>query len=302
MRLSDWKRTLLAVVGVAASLSVSVALRARLLEMARDVRRTHDSYYLPGPDMTVVMSLGYRAALADLVFAHVLVSYGLHFQEKRRFEAVTSYLDAIIALDPKYREAYRLADTFITLQPKPPRLEDYRNARRIEARGLAEFPYDQELWLIAGQYLAYIAANQVPAAERDEWRFDGAKKLARSCELIGSNQNIPHHCITAAALFNEAGKRDLVRGFLERVLAISDDQEIQSIASGYLGRVVNDAERERLDDRNRRFRALWGRDLTFVSREMFSLLGPQFDPARCAGLPRSAACATSLRAWGEALE
>jgi hypothetical protein len=301
--LSSALRLLPAALLLGAALGVH-ALQPLLSQTYGEARRRDDAYYLPGPEMTKVMSLGYRAALADLIFAHVLVSHGQHFQEKRRFEFVANYLDTITELDPTFREPYRLADTLIVMQPTAPKLEDYRAARRIEERGLKAFPYDQELWLIAGQFMAYIAAPYVPANEYAEWRLEGAKKLSRSCELIGQNQNIPHHCITAAALFTEAGKRDVVQGFLERVMAISDDPEIQAVAGGYLGRVINEAERERADQRNKRFRALWQRDFTFVSRETLTLLGPGFDPARCAGIEAAAKpeCIASFRAWGERLD
>lgn len=307
MRLSSGARRALRFLPLGLLCAAGVAvhvLQPLLAETYGDVRRREDAYYLPSPDTTKLLSLGYRAALADLIFAHVLVSNGQHFQEKRRFEFVVNYLDTITTLDPSFREPYRLADTLIVMQPTAPELEDYRAARRLEERGLKQFPYDQELWLIAGQFLAYIAANYVPSNERAEWRLEGAKKLARSCELIGSNQNIPHHCITAAALFTEAGKRDVVQGFLERVMAISDDPQIQALAGGYLGRVVNEAERDRADQRNKRFRAFWQHDLTFVSRESLTLLGPGFDPARCAGVvaASSPACIASFRAWGESLD
>jgi len=287
----------LSAVGVAST-------RPVLAESYKTVRRVNDGYALPSPELTVVLSLGYRAALADLIYAHVLVSQGLHFQEKRRFEYVASYLETIVTLAPKFREPYRLADTLIVLQPTPPTLEDYRAARRLEERGLSQFPYDGELWLIAGQFLAYLAAPHAPEAERDAWRLEGAKKLARSCELIGSNESIPYHCINAAQLFNEAGSRGAARSFLERVLAVSDDPEIQALAGGYLGRIVGQTERDRSEERNRRLRAVWAKDLRFVSREMLLLLGPRFDPARCAGVPAPSDgnCETTFRAWGERQE
>lgn len=279
-------------------------LRPLLVADYQEIKRRHDVYLLPPPDVTVAMSLGYRSALADMIFAHVLVAYGQHFIEKRRFEFVADYLDTILTLDPKFREPVRLTDTLLILQPEPARLQDYRAARRLLDRGLSSFPNDSELWLIAGQFMAYLAANYVPEAEQEQWRFEGAKKLARSCELVGSNENIPHHCIVAARLFDEAGQAGLAKSFLERVLAVSDNPEIQDIASGYLGRVVGAAERERIEERGRRLRAQWSRDLTFVSRDAWFLLGPKFDPARCAGQasPRDQACATSFRAWGEGLE
>lgn len=278
--------------------------RSRLFAAQKQARQRHDVYFLPSAELTKWSSLGYRAALADLIYAHVLVSYGLHFQEKRRYEFVARYLDAVTTLDPSFREPYRMADTLITLQPEAPRHEDYRAARRLQERGLARFPHDSELWLIAGQFSAYLAANYVPEAEREEYRLDGAKKLARSCELIGSNENIPHHCITAATLFNEAGQVEAARRSLERLLTVSDDPEIHQIAGGYLERLVGEGERARAEERGRRFRELWGKDLPFVSRETLLLLGPDFEPAGCAGLEghRKPSCLTTFRAWGESVE
>ena len=304
MRSSE-RAKLVAPLLLVAACALSIAfLRPRLLDDYGTARRQKDVYLLPSPDVTVAMSLGYRSALADLIFAHVLVAYGQHFIEQRRFEFVADYLDTILTLDPKFREPVRLTDTLIVLQPKPARLEDFRRARQILERGLSAFPNDSEIWLIAGQFMAYLAANHMPEAEQDEWRFEGAQRLARSCELVGTNENIPHHCITAALLFNEAGKTGLARGFLERVLAVSDDPEIQRIAGRYLGRVVGDAERDRIEERGRLLRATWSRDLTFISRDAWFLLGPRFDTARCAGHPqaRDPACPTSFRAWGELVD
>jgi tetratricopeptide (TPR) repeat protein len=291
-------------VTLAAGVALLALVRAPLLRAHDAVKRREDAYWLPSAEFTRVVSLGYRSALADFIFASVLVSYGQHFQEKRRFEFAADYLDVVTTLDPKFREPYRLADTLLVFQSQPPKVEDYRRARRLIERGLVAFPDDGELWLLAGQFMAYIAAGQVPAAERDAWRLEGARKLARSCELAGSNETIPRHCVTAALLFNEAGNRSAVKSFLERVFSVSDDPEIQSLASGYLGSVLGAAEREQVEERNRALRAVWARDLTFVSRETLLLLGPRFDPAHCAGLPvpNPEDCVTSFRAWGERRE
>lgn len=301
MRLSERAGRFLPLSLIIACALLIAFVRPRLLGGFQSAHRQKDIYLLPSPDVTVAMSLGYRSALADLIFAHVLVAYGQHFYEKRRFEFVADYIETILKLDPKYREPVRVIDTLIVLQPKPARPEDYWRARKILDQGLEAFPNDGEVWLIAGQFMAYLAAPHMPKEERDEWRFAGAQRLARSCELVGSNENIPHHCITAARLFNEAGKGGLASGFLERVLAVSDDPEIQHIATTYLGHVVGDAERERIQERGRALRAAWSDDLTFVSRDAWFLLGPRFDSASCAGTnrARAAACPTSFRAWGE---
>lgn len=283
---------LLSVVGIG-------ELRARLLPRFSTVRDKTDTYGLPSPEQVVVASLGYRSALADLLFAHVLVWHGIHFSERRRLEYAADYLDTITALDPSFREPYYFGDTLIAMQPVKPRHEDYVRARRLLEKGLRERPGDTELWLSTGQFLAYVAAPWLDdPKEQAEWRLAGARILARACELVGANENIPYNCITAAGLFNKAGEREANIEFLERVLAVSDDDEIRAQAYGYLERALGERAQEQLKKRGDRLREAWKADLPFVSLTTELVVGPPTDPAACAGLGRDrAACATTWAGW-----
>jgi len=259
----------------------------------------HDTYTLPSPQQTVVASLGYRSALADLIFAHVLVQQGLHFQEKRLFEFVGNYLDTINELDPKFRAPYYLADTLLTLQSKPPPQENFVKARQIIERGMDELPNDSRLWIQGAQYIAYLgpARFQDPKVKR-EWRLAGARRLARGCELIADDDIDPHQCITAAGLLSRAGEIEATIQFLERVLVVTDNEEIQELARGLLERHAGERERVEWESRLTAFQRSWQQDLRFVSKHLLLVLGPPFDPARCAGaLPLTAECATTWRAW-----
>jgi hypothetical protein len=94
---------LLAAVGVAVLGAIAVgSLRAPLVAKFAKARERSDVYSLPKPDQVVVASLGYRAAVADYLFAHVLVWHGLHFAEKRRLDFAAEYLDTIVTLDPRF--------------------------------------------------------------------------------------------------------------------------------------------------------------------------------------------------------
>jgi tetratricopeptide (TPR) repeat protein len=234
-----------------------------------------------------------------------LVSYGLHFQEKRLFEYVGEYLETIIRLDPSFRTPYLMADTLLTLEPEAPPQEFYRKARRIQDQGLREFPGDQELWNTSGQFLAYLAPSYLTDFdEKMEYRREGARRLMRACELIGSNDNVPYHCITAANLLSEQGNREAMRQFLERVANTSDDPRIQELASGYLRKVIGAEEAERAAARAARFNTAWKTDLSFVPRSEIHAIGPSFDSAACAGItvdPRPG-CATSWLFWAESAE
>jgi len=285
---------------VVASACVVGWVRPRLLDQFGQLKQTSDTFALPSPDQSVVLSLGYRSALADLLFAHVLVSYGLHFQEKRRYEFVGEYLDVINALDPKFRTPYRIADTLLTLQPVAPRQRDYDKAREVLERGLRALPHDTELWNTAGQYLAYLAPPQIKDEEKKQaFRLAGARVLARACELVGANENIPYHCITAAGLLTRGGHQEATIQFLERVLAVNDDPNIRRLALAYLEKAAGEQERRRAEQRHQAILEIGEKDLPFVSKDRLLVLGPPFDPASCAGvIEPPIECSSSWRAWG----
>jgi hypothetical protein len=277
------------------------ALRGPLNTRFTATRIQHDVFALPPPGQMVTMSLGYRSALADLIFAHVLVSSGIHLQEKREFEFVGNYLETVNALDPKFEMPYRLADTLLTLQVKRVGAENFREAKRILERGMAEFPLDQALWESAGQFFAYLGPSVFDdPKEQQEWMLAGGRTLAHACELVGSDENIPYHCVVAAGLLTKAGADAASLQFLERMKIVSDDPEIQRFVDAMLSK-AKDAERDdRAPAHHQAFQAAWGTDLPFVTRGALLAIGPNWDPADCASL--NASCSTSWRAWGEAVD
>src|SRR5689334_23357584 len=116
-RVEAWLLRLAGALVFLAAAAGSVELRAALIARTAKLREKGDVYELPSPDQVVVASLGYRSALADLLFAHVLVWHGIHFSERRRLEFAADYLETVAALDPTFRETYYFGDTLITMQP-----------------------------------------------------------------------------------------------------------------------------------------------------------------------------------------
>lgn len=291
---------------IAAAACVAIALvRPGLAARYHDLRETSDVYPFGSPEHVIVQSLGYRAALADAIFAHVRVSYGLHFQEHRRLEFVGDYLDTAIALDPSFRDPYVYAETFLVFSPEAPRIADYERARDIMLRGLKVFPYDDQLWLSTGQYLAYQAPPFLPDLDKKrQWRLEGAKILSRACELASRNENVPYNCIGAARLLQEAGEREAAIDSLRRLIEVTDNPEIQKLALGYLAKRLDAREKEHAEIRREQFRTAWQSDLPFVTKDLLLIVGPRFDPSRCAGAGggRREGCSTSWRAWREAAE
>lgn len=266
--------------------------RAPLAHAHRKITEKHDVYLLPPSQQTLALSLGYRAALADFIFGHVLVSTGVHLSEKRVFEFAAPYLETVNALDPKFRAPYRYADAIITLQAVKVPEDAYRQTRAILLRGTREFPNDQELWAAAGGFLVYLAAPQLQdPKEQADFRQEGTRLLARACELIGSTENLPYQCLSAARLLSEAGNQAASQAFLQKLLAMSDDPELRARATAGLAQMGIKAHARKIEQARRD-------DLPFVSRDVLVALGPRFDPAACAGKPADVAehaCSTSFR-------
>ena len=296
---------LLALVAIAAFAIASV--RGRLYATLRHVRETSDVYALPPPRQTVTLSLGYRAALADILWANVLVSQGLHTGEQRRFDNLTKLLDTINALDPTFRAPYLLAEALITFQVGETPMSEVRKAREILERGVANRPFDAQLWLAAGEFVSFIApAGYIKdPAERENWRLAGVPMMARAAELSGDNAQIGWHALSAAGILGKAGQRDAEIRFLERALAVTEDPKLQDALREQLAALAKEQRAEERDDRFSRIDAavvaLRHVDLPFVSRRQYMLLGPPLDAAGCAGpthaREREAKCALSWKEW-----
>jgi tetratricopeptide (TPR) repeat protein len=279
---------------------VVAIVRPVAAERFQRVKTKSDIYPLPPPEQTVIASLGYRSALADAIFAHVRVAYGIAAGENRRLEFAGEYLDAMNALDPMFRDPYRFADTFLVLTPELPTLEHYQKAREVYLRGIKNRPFDTDLWSSAGQYLAYIAAPQLPTPElKRAFRLEGAKILARACELAGSNDNVPYQCMTAAGLFSDAGQREAAIDAARRLLQVTDDPDIERREIGFLRKKLDEREADRAEHRRTLFRAAWKADLPSVSKNQLLVVGPRVDVAACAGLEHAedGECAPTWKSW-----
>lgn len=294
-------RTLAVVVLSAACIG---SVRSSSAAAHRRVKETSDIYVLPPSKHAKALSLGYRAALADVLWAHVMVSQGLHMQEQRRFDNLTMLLDTINELDPSFRDPYMYADALIAIQAGAPSREEIVKAREILTRGMASRPLDGDLWLTAGQFIAFIAPSSylTDPEEQSRWRLDGAKILARAAELSGSDSGIGWGAMGGVGILEAAGERDAAIRFLQRTLAVTDDEELKASLTAQLNKLLGARYGEEYKARQDELAKLRAEELPFVTKSMFLVLGPKADPAFCAGGANagSARCALTWKRWAEA--
>ncbi len=286
-------------------LSVGLVSWARPLVAASYTRvtSTSDSYALPAPSQLVVFSLGYRSALADLLFGRTLVASGIHFNNRRVFESLDSYLDAVATLDPLYRDVYYYADPLLTLSSVEMPKRNYRIARDFQERGRKLFPDDAELWMSSGLFMAYLAPQHLPQDESvDEWKVAGAHLIEHACNVWPDQNKLPAACMSVATLLSRAGEVAASESALRRLIAITDDPQMKSQAIARLTALLGAAQSEAMRKSVGSLGALHARDLPLTSRTTYQMIGPPSEFARCSGAlfaEQSARCATSWRAWSE---
>jgi len=248
---------------------------------------------LARPEQLDVFSLGYRAALADYLFATTLVRAGHHFKSKSNFLELPNYFDAIVHLDPYYLHVYLIADSLLTLNTVLPPPENYRRARTIIEQGLERFPADPELWLSAAQFMLYLAPPWLPAGEDPkEWKARGARLMQRACEL--SPEEPPPGCISSTKTLAALGEAQAGADALQRMLALSEDPEFRAQLEQRLASLLSVTERARLEERLVQLSRRRALDLPLATRAEYQMAGPKFAAERCLS-ETDAPCPTSFR-------
>lgn len=274
-------------VGVGLSILVAgiaiAVTRPKLAIHFRTASNEDTVYALPPPEQLAIFTLGYTDAAADYLFGNTLVQAGIHFSEKRPFPALSRYLNAIVALDPYYRDVYYYADALLTLSTVVPDKANYRAARDLQQKGAALFPHDDVLWRSVGEFLAYLAPPHLPPEEDpEEWRAAGARMLEHAC-VVGKSAGASDDCFSASTILSKSGELDASIAALERVVRMAQDPDVREEAEARLARLVGLRMAEEYGEARAREEARHRRELPFVSQELFELLPRRVDLAACAG-------------------
>jgi hypothetical protein len=249
---------------------------------------------MPPPAELRVATLGYDAASVDLLWAKLLVEYGIHWSERRDFLDIPKYVDAIIALEPDYAPIYRYVDTMLAYRPLQGTEDDARLARAYLERGTRERPEDWRVWMEYGQFLAFIAPSFLTdQGEKDRWRRDGAEAMARAVDF-GADAD---RALSAATILSKSGELAVAIRSLRRAYALASDAQIREEIAARLASLQG-AQRDAAEEKDARFiDKRWSREAPYLGRSEYLLLGPAPDPLRCAGLAGTCADPVCCRTW-----
>lgn len=288
------------VLTLAAAVALVAWARPHAAHTVAAVAERSDSYALPPTSVLPAVSMGYRSALADYLWADVMVTQGLRMRERRPFDYVASYLEAIRTLDPMFRDPYRLADTLVAYQSNDPnKVENIRVARKFMEEGLKQFPTDTDLWLDYGQFLSFVGPSVITDPEEQrQWRLDGAIALGRVAELGASDPNAVFKSLAGLHFLVANGENETAIRMLEKAYAITDDPDTRDQIEARLKLLLGKRAESQRVAVAKRFEEVWRDDLPFVSRIDVSIIGPHVDIWRCAGLAASGSSKTGcFRDW-----
>jgi len=272
--LSTGFATALAILGVD-------ALRGTLAGRLHKVHDESSVYALPPPEYIKVASLGYRDAVASLLWASTLYQYGDAVSHNRRFEFPTQYVETVLTLDPAFRPAYRFLSTLTTMQVVAPTRRQVDETRRLLEAGTHELPSDANVWGAYASFMMFEGAQYLDDQEKSRWRVVGAKAAQRAVEL---GFVIDTLSVTGAIFLERAGERDLAVAQLERAYAVAPNDETRERIAAKLRRLRADDALARVERAHKATFLTWRSRFPWVTESMFVLVGPQTDIARCAGL------------------
>jgi hypothetical protein len=271
---SEWIVGIVLVILAAAGIGI---VQPRLATDIKQGARRDDIFVLPPPNQLRAMTLGYKAAAADLLWAKLIVEHGVHWEERRAFPDIPNYVDGILALDPDHTTVYEFVDTLLLFTPVGGTEADARRARSYLERGTRQRPYDPDAWLRYGQFMAYLAPSYVKDPnEVEQWKRDGAFAIGRAVEL-GADAD---RSLAATSILSKTGERAAAIKHLQHAYALTDDLETRRQIKLKLESLAASVESEAtlgIVEHE------WRTRFPFASRGTTLLLGPYRDPSACAG-------------------
>jgi tetratricopeptide (TPR) repeat protein len=251
-----------------------------------------DIYYLPPTDYLLLGSLGYRAALADLIWMKALVYYGEELGHRGNVRHLYRYGDAMLALDPDFKKVYRWVASSALYRTGEITADDARAAVRYLERATRRFPDDGELaWDLGANYTYELAPMLTD---------DGERKLARRKGLEYLEAAVMRHAgpawlvLHTSSQLEALGRKEQAIRHLEDAYAVASDAHIKQEIELQLVRLRSAAYGEALRRTDQELTADRERNFPYLEDTMYLLVGPRPLVDLQAWLARGAADATTL--------
>ena len=203
------------------------SLRGRAMDHYLETQAYEDIYYLPPPNWLQVMSLGYRRALADLIWLRALIYFGDEFENRGAVKHVFNYGESMLALDPDFRRVYRWVGVAAVYTPTGSPTAFIERAIDVLRRGVARFPDDGQLAWDAGATIMYELLPHLPKddPDRERLRTEGNEHMMAAARLGAGPDWL---VITNATALRKLGEKERELRHLEEMYTLVRDPAVKA--------------------------------------------------------------------------
>lgn len=190
-------------------------------------RQTYeDVYYLPSPAALQVLSLGYRRALADLIWMRAQIYVGDELAERGGADHIFHYTEAMLAVDPDFRRVYRWIGVTGVYRSRDSTVAEVERAIAIMERGIERFPDDPKLVWDLGATIAFdLVPRMEPSEERAEYERRGAELLQ---EAARRGEGPPWLVFSTIAQLSRLGENQRAIEHLQEMYLLADDPTLRA--------------------------------------------------------------------------
>lgn len=195
-----------------ALLGAGVATTARHLDRRAPAADLAQPIYLPQAQYLQPMALGWRNALADVLWFRTISYFGQHYRSDRTYPWLAHMCDLVTDLDPRAEHVYRFAGVIL-----PWEANQVDAGIRLLEKGLRQFPESWQLHYHLG-FHHYFFKNDNDAALshlREAMALPGAHPaVARLAAVLATEQYGPETTLA----FLDAMRRDVDSGDVREVV------------------------------------------------------------------------------------
>lgn len=258
-----------------------LALSARTLRLDafaqhREGRRYEDIYYLPDAKWLPVLSLGFRQALAGLIWCKSLVYFGEELGQRGAVKYVFSYTDAVLALDPSFRSAYQWVATAAIYRPVDVSMTNGLRAAGYLERAVQRWPNDGELRWDYGSLLRFELAPLETDPARKRALLEKASPQLEAAARLGAGP--PWLALNNADLLNKLGKAEQAIRQLEDMHGTVQSDEVRQEIERRLLELRTHSYVEAMKVANAEFESARLQSYPYLSPGLFMLVGSKLDP------------------------
>lgn len=252
-------------------------LGAAALTLHQDLTERRDAFppeidisYVPPPAQLRWMSVGYREALADLLWVRALIFSGEHIGQVD-ISATDRYVDAITGLSPRFERAYKWGGiTAMYAGTGAITRDQVDRAIAMYRRGLEQFPESHELLYPFGMLLTHqVGSTPGYSAEEKAAHAEEGIEMIRRAAAFGADPLVRRY---AATLVGDRVGDQLAIQFLESQLAQTEDEKHRRLLRQKLSRLVGSSTVEAIENTREQFFAELAREAPYLPDTVWAVI------------------------------